>query len=126
MSLAGQRPPVDLEQDRTQRQALGHIERALALISTGLAHRDRLIREAILSELASTTEAAELRTRQPDQLDAIAETIRALGGRLTDGLAYDTLIELQVEARRLFERTRANRGADDIRDPESTSSDREL
>ncbi len=93
--------------DRLQarRQAVRQVETALGLITTGLAHRDRQIRDAILSELAGTTAHAELLTKPVEMLDAIASTVMVLGRRLRDGFAYDTLLELQTEARAIFFRS---------------------
>ncbi len=89
---------------QSRRQAVRQIETALGLITTGLAHRDRQIRDAILSELAGTTARAELLTKPDEALHAIALTVMALGRRLRDGFAYDTLLELQTEARTIFSR----------------------
>ena len=80
------------------------IETALGLITTGLAHRDRQIRDAILSELAGTTAHRELLTKPLESLNAIASTVSQLGRRIRDGFAYDTLLELQTEARAIFSR----------------------
>lgn len=91
-------------QVHAQRQAVRRIETAMGLISTGLAHRDRQIRAAILSELAGTTTHGELVKKPVQLLDTIASTISALGRRLRDGFAYDTLLELQTEAHALFVR----------------------
>ena len=71
------------------------IETALGLITTGLAHRDRQIRDAILSELV-----AELL----ESLNAIASTVSQLGRRIREGLAYDMLLKLQTEAWAIFSR----------------------
>ncbi len=87
-----------------QRQAVRRIETALGLIATGLAHRDRQIRAAILSELAGTIAHGELLQKPVELLDAIASTITTLGRRLRDGFAYETLLELQTEARAIFSR----------------------
>ena len=87
-----------------QRQAVRRIEMALGLIATGLAHRDRQIRDAILRELAGTTMHSELLAKPVELLDAIASTVSALGRRLRDGFAYETLLELQTEAQAIFAR----------------------
>lgn len=87
-----------------QRQSVRRIEMALGLIATGLAHRDRQIREAILSELAGTITHGELLKKPVELLDAIAATITTLGQRLRDGFHYDTLLDLQTEARAIFSR----------------------
>jgi hypothetical protein len=92
--------------DVLQAKAVAKIEQALMMISTGLTHRDRQIRNSILSELAGTTAPAELRTKPPELLEAVAETIILLGRRLSDGISYDSLLQLQEEARRLFDRIR--------------------
>lgn len=84
--------------------AVRRINIALGLITTGLAHRDRQIRDAILRELAGTTTHSELLTKPVELLDAIAATVTGLGRRLRDGFAYDTLLELQTEARAIFSR----------------------
>jgi hypothetical protein len=80
------------------------IEQALMLICTGLVHGDRQIKTVILSELAGTTVPAGLRKKPLELLNAVAETIAALGRRLGDGISYETLPELHSEARRLFDR----------------------
>lgn len=93
-----------LEPAEAHRQAVRRIETALSLIATGLAHRDRQIREAILIELAGTTARSELLKKPVELLDAVVSTITTLGQRLRDGFAYDTLLELQTEARAIFSR----------------------
>ena len=93
-----------LGQAQARRRAVRRIEMALGLITTGLAHRDRQIRAAILNELAGPTAHGELLTKPVELLDAIASTITAIGRRLRDGFAYDTLLELQTEARAIFSR----------------------
>lgn len=95
---------ADTQELQVRRQAVRQIETALGLITTGLAHRDRQIRDAILSELASTTARAELLTKSEELLGAIASTVTVLGRRLQDGLTYDTLLEIQTEARAIFTR----------------------
>ena len=95
---------TDMEQGQARRQAVHRIETALGLITTGLAHRDRQIRDAILSELAGTTAHGELVKKPVEYLDSIASTVNRLGRRLRDGFAYDTLLELQTEARAIFTR----------------------
>lgn len=94
----------DLGRAQTRRLAVRRIETALGLITTGLAHRDRQIRDAILIELAGTTAHGELLKKSDELLDAIASTVNRLGRRLRDGFAYDTLLELQTEARAIFTR----------------------
>ena len=98
------RGTIDLQRAQAQRQAVRRIETALGLIATGLAHRDRQIREAILSELAGTIAHAELLKKPGELLDAVASTVSALGRRLRDGFAYESLLELQTEARAIFSR----------------------
>jgi hypothetical protein len=93
---------TDMQQGQARRQAVRRIETALGLITTGLAHRDRQIRDAILSELAGTTAHSELLTKPVESLNAIASTVSQLGRRIRDGFAYDTLLELQTEARAIF------------------------
>lgn len=95
---------TDMQQGQARRQAVRRIETALGLITTGLAHRDRQIRDAILSELAGTTAHSELLKKSVELLEAIAATISHLGRSLRDGFAYDTLLELQTEARAIFAR----------------------
>lgn len=96
-----------IQHQQAQARAVAKIEQALMMISTGLVYRDRQIRLAILSELVGTTAPDELRKKPLELLEAVAETITALGRRLREGLAFDTLLELQSEARRLFDRIRA-------------------
>jgi len=98
------RGTIDLQRAHAQRQAVRRIETALGLIATVLAHRDRQIREAILSELAGTIAHAELLKKPVELLDAVASTVSALGRRLRDGFAYESLLELQTEARAIFSR----------------------
>lgn len=98
------RATLTIQHDQVQRRALRRIETALGLISTGLNHRDRQIRAAILSELAGTTTHPGLGKKPVELLDAIASTISCLAQRLRDGFAYDTLLELQTEARSIFSR----------------------
>lgn len=93
-----------MEQTATQHRALKRIEQALLLISTGMVHRDGQIRAAILSELAGGTGPGELRRRPADALNRIAETVLELGERLKDGIVYDTLLDLQLETRRLYDK----------------------
>lgn len=93
---------ADIGQLQARRQAVRRIEKELGLITTGLVHRDRQIRDAILSELAGTTARAELLTKPVELLGATASTITVLGRRLRDGFAYDTLLELQTEAPAIF------------------------
>lgn len=95
---------INSEHAQAQRQAVRRMESALSLIATGLPYRDQLIRAAILSELAGTTAHVELIRKPIDFLDTITSTIRALGCRLRDGIAYDSLLELQTEARAIFSR----------------------
>lgn len=95
---------ADLAHAEVRRAAVRRINMALGLITTGLAHRDRQIRDAILKELAGTTAHSELLTKPVELLDAIAATVTALGRRLRDGFVYDTLLELQIEARAIFSR----------------------
>ncbi|HRB15962.1 MAG TPA: hypothetical protein PK224_09250 [Nitrospira sp.] len=92
----------DLGRAQARRLAVRRIETALGLITTGLAHRDRQIRDAILIELAGTTAHGELLKKLDELLDAIASNVNRLGRRLRDGFAYDTLLELQTEARAIF------------------------
>lgn len=80
------------------------MESALSLITTNLPYRDQLIRTAILSELAGTTAHGELIQKPVEFLNTITRTIHALGCRLRDGIAYDSLLELQTEARAIFSR----------------------
>lgn len=94
----------DLVQAQARSAAVRRINLALELITTGLAHRDGQIRDAILSELAGTTMHSELLAKPVELLDAIASTVSALGRRLRDGFAYETLLELQTEARAIFSR----------------------
>ena len=95
---------ADLAHAHAHHAALRRINMALSLITTGLAHRDCQIRDAILRKLAGTTAHGELLTKPVELLDAIASTITAIGRRLRDGFAYDTLLELQTEARAIFSR----------------------
>lgn len=95
---------ADLVHAQAHHEAVRRINMALGLITTGLAHRDRQIRDAILTELAGTTMHSELLAKPVELLDAIASTVSALGRRLRDGFAYETLLELQTEARAIFSR----------------------
>lgn len=95
------RPPSEMEQTATQHRAITRLEQALMLISTGMPYRDRQIRTAILSELAGVTVPGELRLRPGEEIERISRTILALGDRLKDGIAFETLIDLQLETRRL-------------------------
>lgn len=92
----------DIVHSQARRQAVRRIETALGMISTGLAHRDRQIRDAILSELAGTTAHGQLLKKPVELLDTIAATISGLGRRLQDGIAYETLLDVQTEARAIF------------------------
>lgn len=47
---------------------------------------------------------SELLAKPVELLDAIASTVSALGRRLRDGFAYETLLELQTEAQAIFAR----------------------
>lgn len=94
--------PVDTTE--AQRQAVVRINLSLSLIATGLLYRDQQIRNAILSELAGTTVPSQLLRKPMELLNMIAETITILGRRLSDGVAYETLLELQTEARAIFSR----------------------
>lgn len=93
---------INSEHAQAQRQAVRRIESALSLIATGLPYRDQLIRAAILTELAGTAAYSELIQKPIQSLDIIALTIRSLGLRLRDGFAYDSLLEIQTEARAIF------------------------
>ncbi len=93
-----------IDQMQNQTRAVAKIEQALTMISTGLVHRDRQIRLAILSELVDPTVPAELRKKPRALLEAVAETITALGRQLSEGISFETLLELQSEARQLFDR----------------------
>lgn len=93
---------INSKHAKAQRQAVRRMESALSFITTGLPYRDQLIRAAILSELAGTTAQAELIQKPIEILGAITATICALGRRLRDGIAYDSLLELQTEARAIF------------------------
>lgn len=98
------RATINIKHSQTKRFAVRRVEQALSLIATGLPYRDRQIRDAILSELAGTTAHGQLLMKPAECLDAIASTVSQLGRRLRDGFAYDTLLELQTEARAIFSR----------------------
>jgi hypothetical protein len=89
---------------QAQRQALVRINLSLSLIATGLLYRDQQIRNAILSELALTTVPSQLIRKPVELLNTIAETITMFSRRLSDGFAYETLLEIQTEARAIFGR----------------------
>jgi hypothetical protein len=89
---------------QAQRQALVRINLSLSLIATGLLYRDQQIRNAILSELAGTTVPSQLIRKPVELLNTIAETITMFSRRLSDGFAYETLLEIQTEARAIFGR----------------------
>ena len=47
---------------------------------------------------------SQLLRKPVELLNTIAETITMLSRRLSDGVAYETLLELQTEARAIFTR----------------------
>lgn len=95
---------ASVDTTQAQRQAVVRINLSLSLIATGLLYRDQQIRNAILSELAGTTVPSQLLRKPVELLNMIAETITMLSRRLSDGVAYETLLELQTEARAIFSR----------------------
>ena len=60
--------------------------------------------KGIAGLLAGTIAHAELLKKPVELLDAVASTVSALGRRLRDGFAYESLLELQTEARAIFSR----------------------
>lgn len=98
------RANLNIAKLQSQRQAVRRIDLALSMISTGIPYQDQQIRRAILSELAGTTEHEDLLKKPFEILEAIAFTINIFSRRLMDGIVFETLLDLQTEARAIFAR----------------------